>query len=99
MEANELPFRPLGRADFDEVREQLAAVAASLGQVQACNALARGDAPHDGFYRVRHQSLHCTAQLGAARRRSQACCRTLPPGRTARRRPWRRTQLPASVLA
>ncbi|KAL4459160.1 hypothetical protein ABPG75_014025 [Micractinium tetrahymenae] len=52
MEANELPFRPLGRPDFEEVREQLAAVAASLGQALASSALRRGDVPHDNYYKV-----------------------------------------------
>lgn len=52
MEANELPFRPLGRPDFDEVRDQLAAVAASLGAVQAALALGRNEVPHDSYYKV-----------------------------------------------
>lgn len=52
MEGNELPFRPLSRADFEEVREQLAAVLRSMGQHQQSMALARGEVAHDSYYKV-----------------------------------------------
>ncbi|KAI3424068.1 hypothetical protein D9Q98_009431 [Chlorella vulgaris] len=52
MEANELPFRPLGRPDFEEVQEQLAQVLLSLGQAQQASALLNGKVPPESYYKV-----------------------------------------------
>ena len=40
------------RGDFEEVREQLAAVLCSMGAHQQSMAMARGEVAHDSYYKV-----------------------------------------------
>ncbi|PSC74333.1 putative DNA primase large subunit [Micractinium conductrix] len=52
MEESQLPFRPLGQADYEDAKDDLAAVAASMGAHQVSNAILRGEVQPGSFYKV-----------------------------------------------